>query len=940
MGRTQKISTVVLILAINICYAGISGKILGRIVNSQTSEPLVGVNVVIEGTNMGAASNAQGDFIIINIPPGTVNLKASMIGFKPVIVQNVRIRIDLTTNVQIDMEPTVLDLGESVIVTAQRNMIQMDVTSSQSIIGSEDIDEMPVEEFEEVVKMQAGIVEGSGGELHIRGGRSNEISYLIDGISVTDPYSSSMGVEIENNAIQELQVVSGTFNAEYGQAMSGIINIVTKEGDFDSYSGNVSFSMGDYYTKDTDIYYKGDDFQMSSITDIQGSLSGPLPLFKDRLSFFASGRYNNDMGYLWGQRYFNPDSWVLDSTHTQWYLDTINLGDQKDIAMNWSTQFTGQGKLSFRLTSNLKLIASCQGSKTEYQTYSHLYKYNPDGRPTYYSNNFNGILTLNHTLSPRTYYSLKYSYTENVYKYYWNEDPVDSTKYNTDPLVFNLFSGYAFYLGGMSMTHYYRTSIYRTLKFDFNSQVNMTHLFRWGFEYKTTSVDRLSYVVQVNKDTDWLPTIPVYNPADPNTEIYQSSINYDKSYHTPYDWSVYFQDKMEFSDMIVNIGLRYEYFNSNGKILNDPRDPNPYSPIYPTNRFWDYGTDGIGPNDPGYTGPDIDGSEGNGTQDAGEVDKTTEERLGYWFKGAKPKTQLSPRFGIAYPITDRGVIHFSYGHFLQMPSLTYMYDNPDFEVTSGYNSTMGNADLDPQRTVQYEIGLQQQITHDMAFDVTGFYKDVRNLTSTEVIETYVAGTFYAKYINYDFGNTKGITFALNKRRTGLISASVDYTYSIAEGNASDPNANFWDVAAGAEPQKQLIFLDWDQRHTLNASVSISNPRFWGVSFLGYYGSGLPYTPSNVEGDPETFKNSDRKPAQYNVDVKTFKKLQLGKYQIALTCKITNLFDRRNARYVFARTGRADYNIRDGQETDVGYDVRPDYYTPPRQIKFGAEIQFK
>lgn len=940
MKQVFRISAAALVFVIQICYAGISGKILGHISDSQTGEPLVGVNVIIEGTNLGAASNAQGDFIIINIPPGTVSLKASMIGYKTVIVKDIRIRVDLTTNVQIEMEPTILDLGESVVVTAQRDLIQMDVTSSQAIVGSDDIDEMPVEEFEEVVKLQAGVVEGSGGELHIRGGRSNEISYLIDGISVTDPYSYAMGVEIENNAIQELQVVSGTFNAEYGQAMSGIINIVTKEGNFDSYTGNLSIYMGDYYTKDTEIYYKGDDFQVNSITDIQGSLSGPIPLFKNRISFFVSGRYNDEIGYLWGKRLFNPDSWVQDSTHTNWYLDTTNLGDRKDIPMNWSTQFSGQGKISFRLTPNLKLIASGQGSKTEYQTYSHLYKYNPDGRPTYYSNNLNGILTLNHTLSSKTYYSLKYSYTENHSKYYWHEEPEDSTKYNTDPLVFNLFTGYSFYKGGMSMSHSYRTSIFRTLKFDFNSQINMTHLIKCGFEYKTTSVDRLNYVVQVNKDTDWIPTIPRYNPDNPNTELYQSSINYDESYHNPYDWSVYIQDKMEFSDMIVNIGLRYEYFNSNGKLLSDPRDPNPYSPIYPGNRFWDYGTDGIGPDDPNYTGPDPDGSEGNGFQDDGEINKTTEERLEYWFKDAAPKTQISPRFGIAYPITDQGVIHFSYGHFLQMPSLTYMYANPDFEVSTGSYVTMGNANLEPQRTVQYEIGLQQQVAADIAFDVTGFYKDVRNLTSTEVIETYVAGTYYAKYINFDFGNTKGITFSLTKRRTGLISASVDYTYSIAEGNASDPNANFWDVEAGIEPQKQLIFLDWDQRHTLNTSVSISDPRSWGISFLGYYGSGLPYTPTNVDGDPETFKNSARKPAQYSVDAKTFKKINIGKYQLVLTCKITNLFDRRNARYVFSRTGRADYNIRDGQETEAGYDVRPDYYTPPRQIKFGAEIQFK
>ncbi|MCG2715314.1 MAG: carboxypeptidase-like regulatory domain-containing protein, partial [Candidatus Marinimicrobia bacterium] len=399
MRRIQWVLTLSLLLAGSASYAGISGKIMGRIIDSQTQGPLIGVNIIIEGTTLGAASDAQGNFIIINIPPGTFSVKASMIGYKPVIIQNVQVRVDLTTPVRFEMIPTVLDLGESVIVTAERNMIQMDVTSSQAIISSDEIEEMPVEELEEIIKLQAGVIEGSGGEMHIRGGRSSEISYLIDGIPVTDPFSNTMGVEIENNAIQELQVISGTFNAEYGQAMSGIINIVTKEGKFDKYSGNLSLYLGDYYTRDTDIYYLGDDFQVNGITDLKASFSGPVPIFKDKASFFLSGRYNKDQGYYWGKRIFNPDTWVLDSTHTQWYPDMTNLGDGKDVAMNPSRQLSLQGKVAVRLFPNLKLIASGQGSDTWYQTYSHRYIYNPDGRLHYFGKNFNGIMTLNHTLS-------------------------------------------------------------------------------------------------------------------------------------------------------------------------------------------------------------------------------------------------------------------------------------------------------------------------------------------------------------------------------------------------------------------------------------------------------------------------------------------------------------------------------------------------------------
>ena len=97
-------------------------------------------------------------------------------------------------------------------------------------MGAEQLKEMPVEEFKDILALQAGIVVGTDGNIHIRGGRSSEIAYLVDGLSVTDPYSGNISIEIENNSIQELQVISGPFNAEYGQAMSGVIDVVIKEG--------------------------------------------------------------------------------------------------------------------------------------------------------------------------------------------------------------------------------------------------------------------------------------------------------------------------------------------------------------------------------------------------------------------------------------------------------------------------------------------------------------------------------------------------------------------------------------------------------------------------------------------------------------------------------------------------------------------------------------
>ena len=185
---------------------------------------------------------------------------------------------------------------EEVVVQADRPMIQTDVTYSQANISSEEVEMLPVEEFEDVLALQAGVV-SMGGEIHVRGGRGGEISYMVDGITVTDPYNSGMAVEIENNAIQELQFISGTFNAEYGQAMSGIVNIVTKDGDYAKYSGSVSGNLGDYFISSNRVNLSGSNFPLfpqvdkanwSNITDRKFNLEGPI--IPGVLSFFASGR--------------------------------------------------------------------------------------------------------------------------------------------------------------------------------------------------------------------------------------------------------------------------------------------------------------------------------------------------------------------------------------------------------------------------------------------------------------------------------------------------------------------------------------------------------------------------------------------------------------------------------------------------------------------------
>jgi outer membrane receptor protein involved in Fe transport len=302
---------------------------------------------------------------------------------------------------------------------------------------------------------------------------------------------------------------------------------------------------------------------------------------------------------------------------------------------------------------------------------------------------------------------------------------------------------------------------------------------------------------------------------------------------------------------------------------------------------------------------------------------------------------------VAYPITDRGVLHFSVGKFFQMPLFQYLYANSEFEVEIGRLKTlMGNADLEPQKTTAYEVGLQQQLTNSLAFDLTVFYKDIRDLLGTEIYQLTRGADCYARYENRDFGNTRGFTFSLNQRHSTWLGASVDYTFQIAEGNASEPNSSFIDRRANREPEKRLIPLDWDQRHTLNASITISQRAKYGVTLLGRYGSGLPYTPKflNVR---QAFENTARSPSTLIFDLRANYDFMIARNRVSLFLKVFNLFDARNEKIVYPSTGRAGFNLEyriSGQPKGVNtiedfFFNPPHHFTTPRQIRAGLTVTF-
>jgi outer membrane receptor protein involved in Fe transport len=370
----------------------------------------------------------------------------------------------------------------------------------------------------------------------------------------------------------------------------------------------------------------------------------------------------------------------------------------------------------------------------------------------------------------------------------------------------------------------------------------------------------------------------------------------------PLEAASFLQTKMEFISLVLNLGLRYDYFDSRANIPTDFKDP-------------------------------------------GNTYNVRPQKEAYNQAGAK--TQLSPRFGLSYRITESGFIRAAYGHFFQIPPYAHLYQGVDYRIMPGNLTThIGNPNLDPERTVIYELGLQQQITSSMALDMSVFSKDIRSLLGTKIEQTYIRSDVYSRFINRDYGNVRGVTLALNNFGMN-VNLSVDYTFQVAKGNSSDPLSVLFDAKSNRESEKKLVHLDWDQTHTINLSLGFSTTKDLNVGIIGSFGTGLPYTPSRPDRKVELAdKNSARRPFHHNFDFRSEKTLPVGNLKLRFFVKIENLFDTRNENIVWTDTGRAGYTLLTKYLGDLSepvntideYFTHPEWYSPPRSVKIGFGLK--
>jgi outer membrane receptor for ferrienterochelin and colicin len=924
--------SVLLLFAFAYAPAGNTGKIAGEVKDSQTGEAVVGASIQIQGTSMGAATNIDGYYVILNIQPGTYTLAASGVGYNKKAVSNVQVSLDQTTTIDFKLSSTVVEVGEEVVTVAERPLVQKDLTASTATIDGSQIAALPVTEVGQVLNLQAGVTVDAGGGLHLRGGRTGGVSYWIDGVPVTDAFNSSQVVEVNKSLVEQVQLVSGAYNAEYGEAMDGIVNIATREGG-GKFSGSLSTYVGNYLPNTDPVskaLYTGlDRFRPFDIRNFEGSLSGPVT--GDNLTFFANGRYINFGGDEYGIRRFNPQniSYTDNTGSFVLYRDPQGKGDSSIVPMNSSQRSYAQGKMTWHISPVMKLTANYIFDHTKSQPYNRMYFYDPDGNGDDYNFSNTVIAQFSHSIGASTFYTVGGSYFRKTFNHYLYADPNDPRYVH--PKLFFVNDQWSWYTGGTDMNHTNRWDETVLGKLDISSQVNEHNLIKAGAQFTRHKIFYDSYTLQpIPSETDInlasaSPFITTYIPD-------VTSPNHDMYLHRPVEFAAYVQDKIEFKDLIVNIGLRYDYFNPDGVTLADPSDPNIYNPIKPGNLFFDY--------------------NGNGVQDPGEPAKSVADRRAYWYVKSPSKSAVSPRLGFSFPITARGIVHFSYGHFFQIPTYEQMYQNPDFKIGQGTGNQglIGNTNLQPQETVKGELGVQQQLTEDISMDVTAFLQDIRNLIGTRSNDIVVFGgsASYTQYQNTDFGFIKGITLNVDKRFSGGLTASLHYTFMVARGSASNPQDARNAALGGALPEVQLNPLDWDQRHNVNAQVIYNSPH-WGGSANMTYQTGLPYSPRRVTDVTALLTNSQAKPDFVNVDLQGHYDIHFDPLTLVIQLRVYNIFDIRNEINVYDDTGRSGVTIDESraQQTNPLQRVNtldqfyhtPTQYSEPRRIEFGMNLEF-
>ena len=943
------IFTILIFCTTNV-FAQSTGSIGGTVYDAKNNIPLGGATIKIVGTNQGAISNDNGDYIILNVDVGLYVLEASFIGYDKVTERNVKVSVDTKTKISFSLKETTGGITTDTIpITAERKGI--DVEQSGRVIETQSITNSGIRGITNIVAITSGVVQDErGGALNVRGGRTGENVIIVDGVETVNPLDGSPRAFIPNNMLQEISIYTGGFGAEYGNVLSSVINVTTKSGT-EKYTGSMELQTDEFAGRWFDTKSQG--YNLYNFT-----FGGPLiPTEGLAKVFNFFGSFERSFERI------TIGSWILDKVP-----HIVPNGELKD---DEGGNYSLSGKFNVNLSEiknskvpmQLKFGATVNLAKSRVLYGSNVWQ-NNEHNPISIGNDYVYFARLIHTINNFSYElqgSYYDSYAEqydpvlgNHLERYGDTNYVPLTQYGLtmgndlglDPHTSSLYGR-----AGRIIDIYQKTDVsYLGGKLDATwvllSKNVGDHEIKLGGEYKYNTLRRLT----VNPEE--LSNLALSNPLD---RWYATNAGRLKSYgyeiFDPYSGALitdgsdakhpitgglYIRDKVSFEDFNFNGGVRVDFLDVNDKVFKNVR-----------------------------------------TAVVGATGQIASDDV---FEDSKMNVVVSPRLGFSFPITEKSIFHAQYGKMVQLPRLDLLYINRIALInflSAALQDVVENSALKPTKLSQYEIGFKQQVGDYINLDITAWYKESTDLIGAARVKSTPDGkvpTGFVIYDNVDFAISRGVDFYLSMRRMNRIAIDVAYSLKYASGTGSDP---FSKTSLANDSQQQLpnfVYpLDYDQRHTGSINVdyrfgSEDVPKGFvgdvlknlGLNLLFTFNSGRPYTLREVSqsstgtGDLAlSAKNDVYTDWNFRLDLRLDKTVTIWKTNWNFYAYIINVLNTEIVQNIFPGTGTPDDN--GFLQTPTGasryandaffreiWPERIKFFTnwgPPRQIRFGVNISF-
>uniref|UniRef100_A0A832I325 TonB-dependent receptor n=1 Tax=Eiseniibacteriota bacterium TaxID=2212470 RepID=A0A832I325_UNCEI len=861
------------------------GTISGKVTDRRTGHAIPFASVTLPEARRGGLTDSEGHYQIPGVPAGTWELRIQFLGYKPV-SQQVTVVAGRNSVQNFALEDIVVRQEKEVEVTAERRLVEVKQGATVRSVSQQEIRNLPVQTIGDVLQQQAGI-NTEADQIHVRGGRADETVFVVNGVANRDLVTGqSTAGQLNARSVAEVNVATGAFDVRYGNALSGVVEVRLREGG-DRFEGGLTTTAGSYGGRSWQLVAGGPVRVVPGVKNLAAILDLSSSLYETRFRYLGdtSDRF---VDHLFGRAFDRPDFRPLRSSYEDAFLGrTFRYGDFFSPAQDnrWAARLGLTWRPSPRDKWNLDLskrIAIDQGFSRTFinaagdlgdPAYPWRWARRIEHANTIFEDNVQASLEWRRTLGATGFTEAQvsryfYAQRRDVLGKHWTEyeEPYD-------PALPDTAKHRDFFIDtGDDNTWQDRRTISTSVQWSLTQRFR-PHEIELGFEHQFQDVQ------YVTIEDPWV--------ADPDG----LGGSHDLWKVRPWVGNVYLRDRLDYEGFTANFGVRADYW---------------------------------------FIGREAE----RAIADTANRNVTAETRDEFFdgtsaFFGRRYKVKLSPRVIVAFPITQNSSFFFNYGQFTQNPSYRYVYSKLT-SISSESFPLLGNPNLNPQVSVNYEVGAKHQFLPTAAVNASVFVKDVYDYPVATTFKRQ-SGTDLSDvlvYLNGHFARSKGFEIEIEKRRAKHWSGRLSYTYQQTKGKSSDPNeAKVIQEGGGdaAETRLSETFVRWNRPHKLTASLDLrfdrDAPARWlertGLNLYVQGLSGRAFTPATRDFEQSAEPYSDNAPFQIVTDLRVNRWFRFAGRRVDVSLAGTNIFNNYVINRVDRQTGR-------GRVAGVGEYARSEY----------------